>query len=145
MKCDKGPASNKTHHAVATRCRGRVLPWWKGVHLKTDATSHGARDPPKEKVRYEAVTKNTLHRDTSWSGDKVSNQYGSTGQVTVSNLSRDTAIKIWLSRWFSSVPPDKWPVNVSKWTKTFCHSSRPTFQFFIPSPYHVTVTTLHCC
>ena len=26
-KCDKVPASKKTHHAVATRYRGSVIPW----------------------------------------------------------------------------------------------------------------------
>jgi hypothetical protein len=65
MKCDKGPASKKTHHAVATRYRGRVIPWRNGAHLKTDATNRGARDPLKEMVRYEAVTRDQLHRDAS--------------------------------------------------------------------------------
>jgi hypothetical protein len=62
----------------------------------------------------------------------------STGQLTVSNLSRDTRIKNWPLRWFSSFQPENWQVNVSRWAKTFCLSGWPTFQFFIKSPYHAS-------
>jgi hypothetical protein len=77
----QGTRFKKTHHAVATKYRGRVIPWWKGAHLKTDAKSHGARDPLKEIVRYEAVTRDPLHRDASSSGDKGSNQHGISKKV----------------------------------------------------------------
>ena len=50
-RSDKGP---RTRHPVVKR-----------GPLKMDATSHGARDPLKEMVRYEAVTGDPFHRDAS--------------------------------------------------------------------------------